>query len=77
MSEVGIATAAPKKMVLAVISHLNKGAAALVKSKASPTAKNYRRCRNSTAHFHHAAKAWLRNKQGIGRIQNAPVPWQH
>src|SRR5215813_2577798 len=52
-------------------------AAALVKFNASPTAKKYRRCRSSTAHFHHAEKAWLRNKHGIGQIQNAPVSAQY
>jgi hypothetical protein len=40
--------------------------AILVKFNASPTVKKYRRCRSSTAHFLHAAKAWLRNKHGIG-----------
>ena len=31
-------------------------AAALVKFDASPTARKYRRCRSSTAEFHHAEK---------------------
>jgi hypothetical protein len=40
----------------------------LVKFNASPTARKYRRCRSSTAQFHHAEKASQRNKHGIGRI---------
>src|SRR5206468_12477586 len=48
-------------------------AAALVKFKASPTARKYRRCRSSIAEFHHTEKAWLRNQRGIGHISNEGV----
>jgi hypothetical protein len=33
-------------------------------------ARKYRGCRSSIAEFHYAAKAWLRNQRGIGRISN-------